>query len=62
MTVIATGFDRQAQAGRIARTRDTTIITKGTLRRRRDGTLKMCRISMSARTSLDIPTFLRDKD
>ncbi|MBK5226006.1 MAG: cell division protein FtsZ [Thermoleophilia bacterium] len=61
VTVIATGFDRQAQAGRIARTRDTTIITKGPSEAPRRDTEDVPDFDVGEDV-LDIPTFLRDKD
>ena len=60
VTVIATGFDRQMPAGRISRTRDTTIITKGPSEARR-GTEEVPDFEVGEDV-LDIPTFLRDKD
>ena len=61
VTVIATGFDRQAPGGRIARTRDTTIITKGPSEPTRRDTEDVPDFEVGEDV-LDIPTFLRDKD
>ncbi len=60
VTVIATGFDRQGQAGRISRTRDTTIITKGPSEAPRRDTNEVPDFEVGEDV-LDIPTFLRDK-
>ncbi|MHB9112829.1 MAG: cell division protein FtsZ [Thermoleophilia bacterium] len=60
VTVIATGFDRQP-GGRISRTRETTIITKGPSEAPRRDTEDVPDFEVGEDV-LDIPTFLRDKD
>ncbi len=61
VTVIATGFDRQVQQGRVARTRDNTIITKGPSESPRRDAEDVPDFDVGEDV-LDIPTFLRDKD